>query len=41
MIAEKIANLPHGGDHKSEDFKLTFVRLITQKQAAKKFGTTP
>ena len=41
MIAEQIANLPHGGDRKSEEIKLTKVSLVTQEQAAAQLGTTP
>ena len=40
MIAEQIANLPHGGDRKSGNFKLTGVSL-KQEEAAKQLGTTP
>ena len=39
MIAAEIANLPHGGDRKSESFKLTKLSL-NQEQAAKQLGTT-
>ena len=39
MIAAEIANLPHGGDRKSESFKLTKLSL-NQEKAAKQLGTT-
>ena len=37
MIAAEIANLPHGGDRKSESFKLTKLSL-NQEQAAKQLA---
>jgi hypothetical protein len=41
MIAEKIANMPQGGDRKSEEIKNTDVLLISKEQAAAQLSTTP
>jgi hypothetical protein len=41
MIAEQIANMPHGGDRKSEEIKLRDLGLISQAEAARQLGTTP
>jgi hypothetical protein len=39
-IGEQIANLPHGGDRKSENIKFPNGNLISSAQAAKMVGTT-
>jgi hypothetical protein len=41
MVAERIANLGHGGDRKTDDFKIGDPILKTRDEAARLAGSTP